>query len=107
VGIEARRHARFTANLPIQASTTRGTLVESETGRMLDASERGLCFVGARYLAPGASLKIEFRDCVLECEVKHCRMREYSSHMEFVTGVEVLRVAAGAETWKSLMPVLQ
>lgn len=107
MGIEQRRHARFKANLPIHASTTRGTLVESETGRMVDVSESGLCFVGARYLAPGAVVKIEFADCALEGKVMHCRMREYSAHIEFVTGVAIQSVLSGEETWKSLMSVLR
>jgi hypothetical protein len=108
VSIEQRRHARFIANLPIQVSlTTHDGHVERESDRMLDVSEGGLCFVGMRYLAPGGAVKVEFSDCILEGRVKHCRLREYGAHIEFVTGVQVERVLGGQETWKSLMSVLR
>ncbi|MBZ5610098.1 MAG: PilZ domain-containing protein [Acidobacteriia bacterium] len=100
--IEQRRHPRLAANLVIRVSAIRAERADHESGRMLDVSEGGLCFVGARYLPPGTSVKIEFADCSLVGEVRHCRMRDYSSRVEFVTGVQVHEIEAGQESWRDL-----
>lgn len=107
MGIEQRKQARFTANHPIQVSTMRATQVETEAGRLVDVSQGGLSFIGARYLPPGAAVRIGLGECALEGQVRHCRMREYSARMEFVTGVEIQRVLEGEQAWKSLMSVVQ
>jgi hypothetical protein len=80
----------------------RGTRLEHETGRMVDVSEGGLCFIGARYLPPGTSVNIEFEDCRLAGEVRHCRLREYAARVQFVTGVRIQHVLDGQEAWKEL-----
>jgi hypothetical protein len=97
-----RRHARYAADLAVRVCAIRGTRRELETGRMLDVSEGGLCFIGARYLAPGTSVNIEFEDCRLVGEVRHCRLREYAARVQFVTGVEIQQVLDGLDSWKSL-----
>jgi hypothetical protein len=97
-----RRHRRLPVNLPIRVCATRGAHIDRETGRMVDVSEGGLCFVGARYLAPGTSVAVEFADCRISGEVKHCSLRTYASRVQFVTGVQVQQVDAGQESWKGL-----
>ena len=97
-----RRHARFAADMAVRVCAIRGTRIDQETGRMVDVSEGGLCFVGARYLAPGTSVKIEFEDCSLLGEVRHCRMRDYSAQVQFVTGVRIQQVLDGQDSWKGL-----
>jgi len=101
-GFKPRRHSRVAANLAVQIYATRGARVDQETGRMLDVSEGGLCFLGARYLAPGTSVRIEFEDCRLVGEVRHCRLREYAAHVQFVTGVRIQQVLGGQESWTGL-----
>src|ERR1035438_9427155 len=88
-GYKQRRHSRYAADLAIQVDAVRGTRLEHGTGRVLDISEGGLCFVGTRYLPPGTVVNIEFEDCRLVGEVRHCRLREYAAHVEFVTGVRI------------------
>lgn len=100
--LNQRRHARFAADMSIRVCALRGNRVDHETGRVVDVSEGGLCFVGARYLAPGTRVNIEFDDCRLAGEVRHCRMREYSARMQFVTGVRIQQVLDGLDSWKSL-----
>jgi hypothetical protein len=97
-----RRHPRFAIDQVIVVAAARGPRTDHETGRMVDVSEGGLCFVGARYLAPGTTVNIEFGDCRLVGEVRHCRMREYAAHMQFVTGVRIQQVLDGLETWRGL-----
>ena len=101
-GFKQRRHSRHTADLAIQVGAVRGTRVEPGTGRVLDISEGGLCFVGSRYLPPGTGVNIDFEDCRLVGEVRHCRLREYSAHVQFVTGVRIQQVLDGQESWKDL-----
>jgi hypothetical protein len=101
-GFKQRRHSRFAADLAVHVFATRGARVDQETGRMLDVSEGGLCFLGARYLAPGTSVRIEFEDCRLIGEVRHCRLREYAARVQFVTGVRIQQVLGGQESWKGL-----
>jgi PilZ domain len=97
-----RRHSRYAADLVIRVCAVRGTRLEHGTGRMVDVSELGLCFVGPRYLPPGTSVNIEFEDCRLVGEVKHCRLREYAAHVQFVTGVQIQQVLDGQDSWKGL-----
>jgi hypothetical protein len=101
-GYKQRRHSRYAADLAIQVDAVRGTRLEHGTGRVLDISEGGLCFVGTRYLPPGTSVNIEFEDCRLVGEVRHCRLREYAAHVEFVTGVRIQQVLDGQESWRGL-----
>ena len=100
--IEQRRHPRLEANLAIRVSAIRAERLDLESGRMVNISEGGLCFIGARYLPPGTSVKIEFADCSLRGEVRHCRLRDYASRVEFVTGGQVHLVEAGQESWRGL-----
>ncbi len=100
--LKQRRHARYAADMAIRVCAVRGTRLDHETGRMVDVSEGGLCFVGARYLAPGTEVTVEFADCSLLCEVRHCRMREYAARVQFVTGVRVQKVLDGQDSWKGL-----
>ena len=97
-----RRHSRYAADLAIRVGAIRGTRLEHETGRMVDVSEGGLCFIGARYLPPGTKVNIEFAECRLAGEVRHCRMREYAARVQFVTGVQIRQVLAGHDAWRSL-----
>ena len=97
-----RRHSRYAADLALRVCAVRGERLDHETGRMVDVSESGLCFVGARYLPPGTSVNIEFEDCRLVGEVRHCRMREYAAHVQFVTGVRIEQVLEGQDSWKGL-----
>jgi hypothetical protein len=101
-----RRHARYAADLAIQVNALRGTRLEHGTGRVLDISEGGLCFVGTRYLPPGTRVNIEFEDCRLAGEVRHCRLREYAAHVQFVTGVRIQQVLDGQESWTGLMQTM-
>jgi hypothetical protein len=100
--IKQRRHSRHPADLALQINAVRGTRVEPGAGRVLDISEGGLCFVGTRYLPPGTVVNIEFEDCRLIGDVRHCRLREYASHVQFVTGVRIQQVLDGQESWKRL-----
>ncbi len=102
-----RRHSRYAADLAIRVCAVRGTRVDRETGRMVDVSEGGLCFVGARYLPPGTSVNIEFEDCRLVGEVRHCRLREYAASVQFVTGVRIQQVLDGQDSWKGLTQALR
>ena len=97
-----RRHKRHAADLPIHVNATRGDLLEEESGRMVDVSEGGLCFIGARYLPPGTHVDIDFEDCQLSGHVRQCRLREYASHVEFVTGIQIERILSGMELWRNL-----
>jgi len=101
--LKQRRHSRNAADRAIQVNALRGTRVEPGTGRVVDVSEGGLCFVGTRYLAPGTSVKIEFEDCRLVGEVRHCRLRDYAARVQFVTGVRIQQVLDGQESWKHLL----
>jgi len=101
-GFEQRRQVRQKADHVVRVSVTRGAARKTETARMVDISEGGLCFVGSRYLIPGTSLGIEFNDCRIVAEVRHCRLREYGSTIQFVTGVRVQEILDGAGTWLAL-----
>jgi hypothetical protein len=101
-GFKQRRHSRYAADLAIQVDAMRGNRLEHGTGRVLDISEGGLCFVGTRYLPPGTSVNIEFEDCRLVGEVRHCRLREYAAHVEFVTGVRIQQVLDGQDSLRGL-----
>ena len=101
-GPELRRHARRDADHFIRVSTTKGSERQTETVRMVDISEGGLCFISSRYLVPGTSLGVEFADCRLVAEVRHCRLREYGSRGQFFTGVQVQEILEGLETWLAL-----
>jgi hypothetical protein len=101
-GFKQRRHSRYAADVAVEVSIVRGSRTDHETGRLVDVSEGGLCFVGARYLPPGTSVNIEVEDCRLVGEVRHCRLRDYAAHVQFVTGVRVEEVLGGQEFWKGL-----
>lgn len=74
---------------------------------MVDISEGGLCFAGTRLYVAGTIVLIEFEDCQVRAEVKSCRMRDYASRAQFVTGVEMKEVMTGLETWNELMRSVQ
>ena len=97
-----RRHARRNADRVVRISVNDGSTNQSETARIVDISEGGMCFVGSRYLAPGTPLRIEFGECRVVAEVRHSRLQEYGSNGQFVTGVQVWEVLQGAETWHAL-----
>lgn len=101
-GPEQRRHARRGADHMIRVSMPRGAARQTETARMVDISEGGMCFIGARYFIPGTSLGIEFADCRIVAEVRHCRLREYGAVNQFFTGVQVQQILEGVETWLAL-----
>lgn len=101
-GPEQRRHARQLADHAIRISMNSGALRWTETARMVDISEGGLCFIGSRYLIPGTPLGIEFSDCRIVAEVRHCRLREYGAISQFFTGVQVQQILEGVETWLRL-----
>jgi len=98
-----RRHQRFAIDQELQIRADRAPRCDPEVGRMIDVSEGGFAFVGSRYLTPGTKLTVEFLDCRVTGEVRHCRMREYAGHTQFVTGVKVREVQDGVATWKSMM----
>lgn len=97
-----RHHSRYAADMAIRVCALRGTRTDRETGRMVDVSEGGLCFVGARYLPPGTPVTIEFKECSVSGEVRHCRLREYAPGVQFVTGVRIQRVLEGQDSWRGL-----
>ncbi len=99
---EQRRQVRMRADYVIRFTLVRGPARTPETARMVDVSEGGMSFVAPRYLIPGTSLKIEFGDCRLLAEVRHCRLREYGAISQFFTGVQVQQVLEGSETWMAL-----
>jgi hypothetical protein len=101
-GPEQRRQTRRDADHMLRVSITRGSARQTETARMVDVSEGGLCFIGSRYLIPGTSLGIEFGDCRIVAEVRHCRLREYGAISQFVIGVQVQQILEGVETWLAL-----
>jgi len=101
-GTQKRRFPRYPADLPIQVTAVRGNRRETAAGRMLDVSEGGLSFVGGRYLPPDTVVFVEFLECRLSGRVRHCRLREYASRVEFVTGVEIEQVINGVNWWKDL-----
>jgi len=47
-------------------------------------------------------VSIELEDCRLAGEVKHCRLREYSARVQFVTGVQIQQVLDGQDAWQGL-----
>lgn len=102
-GPEQRRQTRRNTDHFVRVSTTtKGSARQTETARMVDISEGGLSFISSRYLVPGTSLGIEFGDCRIVAEVRHCRLREYGSSSQFFTGVQVQEILEGVETWLSL-----
>ena len=101
-GPEQRRQTRRDAEHVIRVSVTHGSARRTESARMVDVSEGGLCFIGSRYLIPGTSLGIEFADCRIVAEVRHCRLREYGTTSEFFIGVQVQEILEGVETWLAL-----
>ena len=101
-GPEQRRQVRRNTEHVIRVSVTRGTARQTESARMVDISEGGLCFIGSRYLIPGTPLGIEFDDCRIVAEVRHCRLREYGAISHFFTGVQVQQIVEGVETWLAL-----
>ena len=101
-GPEQRRQIRRNADHVIRVSLSIGSARHTDTARMVDISEGGLCFIGSRYLIPGTHLGIEFGDCRIVAEVRHCRLREYGSFGQFVTGVQVQQIMEGVETWLAL-----
>jgi hypothetical protein len=101
-GPELRRQVRRKIDHAIRVSVTRGSGRQTETARVLDVSEGGVCFIGSRYLIPGTSLGIEFGDCRVVAEVRHCRLREYGSSIQFITGVQIQEILDGVETWLAL-----
>lgn len=101
-GPEQRRQVRRNTEQVIRVSLTTGSARQTETARMVDISEGGLCFVGSRYLIPGTSLGIEFAECRIVAEVRHCRLREYGAAGQFFTGVQVQEILEGVETWLAL-----
>lgn len=102
-GSELRRHVRFSANLAIRIVMVRGKKQETQPGRMVDISEGGMCFIGHRYLPPGSELRIEFGECRLHAQVRHCQLREYGTHTQFVIGVQIANVEAGEDSWAALL----
>src|ERR1700682_2804205 len=97
---EQRRQTRRDADHVIRVSITRGSARQTETARMVDVSEGGLCFIGSRYLIPGTSLGIEFGDCRIVAEVRHCRLREYGAISQFFFRVRVRQIFVGAWRWQ-------
>jgi PilZ domain-containing protein len=97
-----RRHVRYPANQAVQVLAFRGDIQEHESARMVNVSQTGICYVGRRYLPNGTRVEIQFEDCLITGEVKNCRLREYASQIEFVTGVHVDNILQGSETWKDL-----
>lgn len=69
---------------------------------MVDISEGGMCFIGARYFIPGTSVQIEFAECRIVAEVRHCRLREYGALAQYFTGVQVQQILEGEESWRAL-----
>jgi hypothetical protein len=69
---------------------------------MIDISEGGICFISSQYLSPGTFLDIDLGPCRILAEVRHCRLREYGSDSQFVTGVQIKQVLEGAEAWRAL-----
>jgi hypothetical protein len=100
-----RRHARRNSDRVVRISVSDGSTDQIETARMVDVSEGGMCFIGSRYLTPGTPLRIEFGECRVVAEVRHCRLREYGSNGEFVTGVQVWEILEGAEAWIAMTQV--
>lgn len=101
-GPEQRRQARRVADHAIRVSPAKSGPRQSETARMVDISEGGMCFVGSRYLTPGSAVQIEFAGCRIVAEVRHCRLREYGSLSQYFTGVQVQQILEGEETWRAL-----
>jgi hypothetical protein len=97
-----RKHARLSANHVIRVWPVDGKKQDSEASRMVDVSEGGMCFTGPRYLPPGTLVSIEVAESRILAEVRHCQMRKYSAHMEFVTGVQVRQVLDGPDNWEAL-----
>src|SRR5260370_16510626 len=100
-----RRHARRNSDRVVRISVTDGSTNLTETARMVDVSEGGMCFIASRYLAPGTPLRIEFGECRVVAEVRHCRLREYGSHGQFVTRVQVWEILEGATAWMAMTQV--
>jgi len=69
---------------------------------MVDVSEGGLCFIGARYLPPETAVDIEFEGCRLTGHVRTCRIREYAAHVQFVTGVQIEQLVRGSQLWTNM-----
>ncbi len=98
-----RQDDRLSANHLIRVCAVNGTKQAGETSRVVDISEGGMCLIGPRYLAPGTLVNIEIGESRLLAEIRHCRMRQYSARIEFVTGVQIHQVLDGPDNWKSLM----
>jgi hypothetical protein len=102
IGPGQRRHARRITDQVIRYAAADGASHYCETARVVDISEGGMCFVGSRYITLGTTLEIEFGKCRLLAEVRHCRLREYGSDNQFVTGVQVRQIMEGAAMWLEL-----
>lgn len=98
-----RRHERFRANREVRVGRPNAPGRDVAAARMVSISEGGVCFISGRFFAPQESVRIEFENCQVIAEVRHCRMREYSATTEFVTGGEVQSVLEGSDTWESLL----
>ena len=88
--------------LPIRVEAELENQIVSQKARMVDVSEGGLSFLGAKYLPPGTPVKVNFAKCSLMGEVRRCRLQEYGARTQFVTGVQVQSIAAGQEDWTAL-----
>ena len=76
-----------------------------QSARMVDFSEAGLAFVSPLALVGGEVVCLRIEDCEINAEVRYCRRRELGSEVEFMTGVEILRILKGEEIWRSLFQV--
>jgi PilZ domain len=98
-GSEMRREPRFVFNQPVFVSIQGSS---SGIGGIFDISEHGLSFTFRRPLDPGDIVIVEYGGCLVQGQVRHCRVRGYAQQ-QFLVGVAVTQVVEGEETWRRLI----
>src|SRR5579884_3914559 len=102
-GRERRLQPRFVVNLPVQIAAGQHSGFGNQTGRMVDVSEGGLSFICPRLLVVGTTVTIALENCRLQCEVRHCRPREFARRTEYLSGVAIQEVIEGLDVWRRLV----
>lgn len=100
---DQRRFRRSGAKREIRVSTASGLAGGEAEARIVEISETGLSFIAGQYFDPQAEVQIEFDDCRLLAQVKHCRERQYAADTEFMTGVQIQSILEGSETWEAMV----
>jgi hypothetical protein len=101
---ERRQERRFVANLQVVVALSEDPSAVVENSKIVDISENGLSFISSRLLATETMVTVEHEDCLLLCEVRNCRIRQYSSRGdEYIAGVVIRQVMRGERRSRDLV----